>query len=187
MSDEELASRLLAGDAQAVDALRGWIRSAFHSYRRRLAAEAEDLEQEILYEVTRAMREGQFEGRSQVRTYVSAYVHHKCIDRLRTRQRWEWVSIEDIELHSRSPSPLDRLSERETVEQALRVLEEVPDSCRELWQMLQEGLRYREMSRRLGISEATLRSRVLRCRRLASKLRLRLSEENLQRNPKSDD
>jgi DNA-directed RNA polymerase specialized sigma24 family protein len=43
----------------------------------------------------------------------------------------------------------------------------MPESCRELWRMLEQGMPYQEMSRRLRVAEGTLRVRVLRCRRQA--------------------
>ena len=178
MTDEEITTRLMAGDPQIVATLRGWINSGFRTYRRRLAADLEDLEQEILLELMGALREGRFDGRSQLRTYVTTYVHHKCIDRLRFLGRREWVAVEDLDLRSPTPSPLERLAEREKVEVALRVVEEMPESCRELWQLLRQGLGYREMSQRLGISDVTLRSRVLRCRRRALEARARLLGED---------
>lgn len=154
--------------------MRVWIRTSFTPYRSRLAQDREDLEQEILIDLTRDLRGGRFRGASRLRTYVRTLVHHKCIDRLRARGRRQWVDVADLDLPSRSPSALEELSRSEAAELALRVLEEMPESCRELWRMLQDGLRYREMSRRLGIGEGALRARVLRCRRRALELRSRL-------------
>ena len=169
--DDDTIARLLDGDAETVEQTRSWIRGAFQPYRRRLSQELEDLEQEILLDLTRALRDGRFHRRSSLRTYVRTYVHHKCIDRLRAGARREWVAIEDLDLPSRRPSPLERLSASETAKTALRIFEEMPESCRELWRMLEQGMRYRQMSRRLGVAEGTLRARVLRCRRRALEAR----------------
>ena len=174
MNEDDTTSRLLAGDAEAVDLVRSWIRAASMPYRARLAADLEDLEQDVLLDLTRALREGTFRGGSRLRTYVRAYVHHKCIDRLRARGRRQWTDVEDLELPSQAPSALEELSRSETNELALRVVEEMPESCRELWRMLRQGMRYREMSRRLGVAEGTLRARVLRCRKRALEVRARL-------------
>ncbi|MGB5658242.1 MAG: sigma-70 family RNA polymerase sigma factor, partial [Thermoanaerobaculia bacterium] len=124
-----------------------------------------------------ALRAGRFEGRCGLRTYVSTFAHHKCIDRLRSRKRRTMVAIDQIELTSLAPSALDQLTRVEAAEVALRVQESMPDSCRELWSLLEEGLQYREMSRRLGVSEGALRARMLRCRRKALELRQRLAKK----------
>lgn len=173
--DNTIISRLLAGDAEVIARIRSWIRLAFGPYRVRLAADLEDLEQEILLELTAALRNRTFRGDSRLRTYVRTYVHHKSVDRIRALGRRQWVDVEDLDLPSRAPSPLDRLSRSETAELAQRVVEQMPESCRELWRMLEQGMRYKEMSRRVGIREGTLRARMLRCRRQAIELRSRLS------------
>ncbi len=175
INDEALISRLLDGDPEIVARIRLWIRAAFEPYRERLAAELEDIEQEVLLELTEALRAGRFRGASQLRTYVRTYVHHKCIDRLRARSRRRWVDISELDLPSPAPSALEDLARSESVELALRILEQMPESCRELWRMLQQGMSYKDMSRRLEVTEGTLRARVLRCRRRALALREKIS------------
>jgi RNA polymerase sigma factor (sigma-70 family) len=154
--------------------VRAWIRVAFGPYRARLAEELEDLEQEILLELLVALRERRYEGRASFRTYVHTVVHHKCIDLIRARRRRSFVELEEIDPPAAGTSALERLSEAQARDLALRVLAEMPESCRELWRMIQEGLSYREMSARLGVAEGALRVRVLRCRRRAVALRERL-------------
>jgi len=171
--DSAMISRLLAGDVEVIARIRSWIRLAFDPYRVRLAADLEDLEQEILLELTEALSAGTFRGDSRLRTYVRTYVHHKSIDRIRALGRRRWVDVADLELPSRAPSPLDRLSRAEAAAVAQRVVEEMPESCRELWRMLEQGLRYDEMSRRLGIDAGALRARVFRCRKRALEARSR--------------
>lgn len=177
MNDSEITLRLLNGDPEIVELVRSWIRTGAAPYRARLAADLEDLEQETLLDLTRALSEGKFRGKSQLSTYVRTYVHHKCIDRLRALARREWIDVEDLDLPSPAPTALEELTQAESIRLALRVLEEMPESCRELWRMLRQGLRYREMSHRLGIAEGALRARVLRCRRQAIELRERFLEE----------
>jgi len=174
MDETAIIARLLDGDPEVVEQVRVWIRGAFTPYRARLSAKLEDIEQDVLLQLTQNLQEGRFRGTSSLATYTRTYVHHKCIDRLRALSRRTWVDIGDLELPARTPSALEELSRAETVDLALRVVEEMPASCRELWQMLQEGLSYREMSQRLGIADGTLRARVLRCRRRALEVRERL-------------
>ena len=56
-----------------------------------------------------------------------------------------------------------------------KVLEQVSEECRRLWQMLFAGLSYREMSETLGVKAGALRVRVLRCRKRAVEVRDELS------------
>lgn len=174
MRDESMVSGLLEGDPEVIAQVRAWIRGAFTPYRSKLSSELEDLEQEILLELSQALRTDRFRGQSSLSTYTKTYVHHKCIDRLRALGRRQWVQVEDLDLRSREPSALEGMQK---VELATRILQDMPESCRELWQMLEQGMRYREMSERLGVSEGTLRARVLRCRKGAVELRAKLFSE----------
>jgi len=177
-SDQDLIEQLLAGEPSTWELVRSWIRDAFIPYRQRLAVDREDMEQEILLQLIEALRRDGFEGRSQFKTYVKSWVHHKSIDRLRARSRREWVVIDDLDLPSEKTSALEELASAENVQIALRVLEEMPEDCRELWRLIWTGMGYKEMSRRLGISEGTLRARVLRCRRRALEARRRRYPES---------
>jgi DNA-directed RNA polymerase specialized sigma24 family protein len=68
----------------------------------------------------------------------------------------------------------------------LEVLEAMPADCRRLWEMLLDGLSYREMSARLGLGEVALRSRVHRCRRQAQEIRARLTGAPPAAEPATD-
>lgn len=167
----------MKGEESSVAQVRSWIRLACRPYRSRLGIEIEDVEQEILLALVQALRVDRFRRQSSLRTYVRTYVHHKCIDRLRFQNRRNWVDIEDFELPSTEPGAFELLSRRESDVLATRVLARMPDSCREVWGHLMQGLSYQEMSKILGVSEGTLRVRVLRCRKRAIEERQRLLSE----------
>jgi len=175
VSDKETIRELLAGEPEAVMQVRSWIRISSSPYRGRLGADLEDLEQEILLELTLTLREDGFRGDSRLRTFVRTCVHHKCIDRMRAQTRRTWVSVDDLELVSKEPSSFERVASAQTGEMALEILEELGEGCRELFEMLRDGASYREMSERLGVGEGALRARVLRCRRRAIAIRDRVA------------
>jgi RNA polymerase sigma factor (sigma-70 family) len=186
MRDKETIERLLAGDANTVAHIRKWIRLAFGRFRSRLGAYQEDVEQDVLLELVASLQSERYRGTSGLRTYVRAFVDHKCIDRLRAARRRTWLSIGDIELESTDPSPFDKLDEDEGRQLARQVIEEIPVACRQLWRMILDGESYREMSRRTGTSESTLRVRVLRCRRRALMVRARLLGASLNPDVTND-
>jgi RNA polymerase sigma-70 factor (ECF subfamily) len=173
-SDLERVSRLLAGDEEALAEVRRWTRGALGPYRFRLAAEVEDLEQEVVVELLEALRAGRFEGRSRLSTYVRRMVHHKCLNRLRALRRRPSVDLGDVELVDAEPTPFERSRRREELSLGLRVLAEMPETCRELWGMIETGLSYEAMAERLRVASGTLRVRVHRCRERALALRDRL-------------
>ena len=173
MTDKEIIRNLLASEPRTIDEVRSWIRLSCVPYRTQLGTVLEDVEQQVLLELTISLRKNQFRGRSGFRTFIRACSHHRCIDEIRRMSRRSMGDIDGMTLQSSTPSVLDELAFDEQVALALRVQEEMPEGCRELWDLLQQGLSYREMSRRLGVAEGTLRVRVLRCRKQALETRSR--------------
>jgi RNA polymerase sigma factor (sigma-70 family) len=174
-AEARLVARIQDGDPAALAEVRRWVRGAFGPYRSRLAGEMEDLEQEIVLELLQALSAGRFEGRSLLATYVRRMVHHKCLNRLRSRRGKQWVDVEGAELVDPEPTPFDRARRRRELELGLRVLAEMPESCRELWAMIHREMGYEAMGERLGVAAGTLRVRDLRCREKALAQRDRLS------------
>lgn len=175
--DADLIARFLAGDGPVIDQVRGWIGSGLARYRGRLRADVEDLEQEVLLELMEALDAGRFRGDSRFETYVRSYVRFKCIDRLRADGRRDMVELEDGLVAPGAASPLDEVAQHESEELARRVVASLPPHCRELWEMVADGLSYREMSALTGLGEGAIRVRVHRCRQRALEERRRLLAE----------
>jgi RNA polymerase sigma factor (sigma-70 family) len=165
--DQQLIGLLLAGDAAAIGEVRGWVGTAVGRFRSRLGAEVEDLEQEVLLDLMESLEGGRFRGDSRLATYVHSYARFKCIDRMRALGRRDMVEIDDDAFVAEGPSPLEELAQRESAALAQRIAAELPESCRQLWGMIAEGMSYREMSEATGLAEGAIRVRVHRCRQRA--------------------
>lgn len=174
-SDVRHVADLLAGEEAALAEVRRWVRGAVSPYRSRLAAELEDVEQEVVLELLEALRAERFEGRSRLSTYVRRMVHHKCLNRLRARRARRFVDVADVELVDPEPTAFERARRRRDLEIGLRVLAEMSAACRELWAMIHRGMGYEAMGESLGVAAGTLRVRVLRCREKALAARERLA------------
>lgn len=168
----------LAGDREAVQQVRSWIRLAAGRYRRFLANDLEDLEQETLTTLLVKLSSQHFRFASRLETYVSRITHYKCIDRLRARSRRTWVDLEELGLIAAERSAFEAIKSQQDREMAIRVVTSMTRSCQELWSMIRQGLSYLEMARRTGVAPGTLRVRVLRCRQkaIAERERLMASE-----------
>jgi RNA polymerase sigma-70 factor, ECF subfamily len=164
--DAELAAAFVRGEPRAVETIDAWLERAVGPFRRRLAADCEDVLQEVRIEVLRLIQKGSFRGESRLKTYLWQVTAHTCIDALRRRARRPATDpLEpDTPLPSSDPSPLDRVLAREGDEALLAVLEAMSRGCRDLWGLILAGLSYREISVRLGVPEGALRVRALRCR-----------------------
>jgi RNA polymerase sigma-70 factor, ECF subfamily len=171
--EAEVVARFLRGDSQAVGTVDGWIARAAYPYQRRLSSRWDDVLQDIRMEVTRLLQEGKFRGESSFKTYLWRVVSHTCLDQIRSQERVRWTELgDDPETDDARPGVASwtangTAARSEVKDLLLRVLEQVPRDCRELWRMIHAGLSYREMSDRLGVAEGTLRVRVLRCREKA--------------------
>jgi RNA polymerase sigma factor (sigma-70 family) len=176
-SDQEVVSRYLQGDSEAVGTVDSWISRAAWPYQRRLLNRWEDVLQDVRLEVTRLLGQGKFRGESSLRTYLWQVVSHTCLDQLRSQGRWQWTELDALDeggsalgsaLVTQQPGGHE---DRDLVQ---RVLGRVSGDCRELWRLIAMGHSYREMSHRMGVAEGTLRVRVLRCREKAVALRREL-------------
>jgi RNA polymerase sigma-70 factor (ECF subfamily) len=167
-SDQEMVSGFLRGEREAVGTVDGWISRAAWPYQRRLADRWDDVLQEVRLEVTRLLGTGKFRGESSLRTYLWRVVSHTCLDQIRAQSKWKLTDLDGLEGADEPASPAPPIPARqEDKDLLLRVLDRMPQDCRELWRMIVAGLSYREMSLRMGVAEGTLRVRVLRCREKA--------------------
>jgi RNA polymerase sigma-70 factor, ECF subfamily len=174
MNDQEIVSQYLRGESEAVGTVDGWISRAAWPYQRRLAERWDDVLQDVRLEVTRLLGQGKFRGESSLRTYLWRVVSHTCLDQLRAQSKWKWTDLEVLEQAEDPAGSAKAPSRQEDKDLLLRVLDRVPQDCREMWRMIVAGLSYREMSLRLGVAEGTLRVRVLRCREKAVSARAEL-------------
>jgi RNA polymerase sigma-70 factor, ECF subfamily len=175
--DQELVTRFLRGEADAVRTVDGWIARAAWPYQRRLADRWDDVLQEVRLEVTRLLGQGKFRGESSLQTYLWRVVSHTCLDQIRAQKKWKWADLEEVDQPGRGLKTVpDGATRQEDKDLLLRVLDLVPSDCREMWWMIVAGLSYREMSLRLDVAEGTLRVRVLRCRERALAVRRELLE-----------
>lgn len=177
IDDRDMVDRFLRGESEAVGTVDGWISRAAWPYQRRLADRWDDVLQDVRLEVTRLLGQGKFRGESSLRTYLWRVVSHTCLDQIRAQSKWKWADLETLD-QGDGPAAAVHVpaSNREDRDLLLRVLQRVPQDCREMWRMILAGLSYKEMSARLNVAEGTLRVRVLRCREKAASLRRTLLE-----------
>ncbi len=189
--DQLLIQRFLDGDAQVVAEVKAWVERAAWPFRSRLFDEWEDLCQELLMTVTRIFKRGRFRGDSRLRSYLGRVVISTCMDRLRSRSRWQWLELDD-RLSGLEEEIADlrfdraRFEDRDLIRQVLRRIDK---NCKKLWMMIAGGLSYTEMSQRLGAKSGTLRVKVNRCRQRAVELRdelLGLAKEDGEENDGED-
>lgn len=123
--------------------------------------ERDDLEQEVMADIWRAVNGPRFDFSAGFWGFVEVVTSRRCIDWLRTRR--DKVALSE-ELAAPVQGPLGDALERERATLASEVLAALDPRCRELIGLrLRDDLSYAEIARALGESEGALRVQLHRC------------------------
>ncbi len=176
--EAELIEGFLAGDSAAIRTIDGWVQQAAWPFRRRLGDRWEDLLQDVRLETMRLLQGQRFRGESSLKTYLWRVTNNACVDKIRAQSRVQWEEIEKVDQWGDEPRRMaaQQATRDETKDLLLRVLAQMSEECKKLWQMVLNGFSYREMSEALSVSEGALRVRVLRCRKRALAARTELMQ-----------
>ena len=164
--DESLIQEYVAGRPEAYREVHRFER-AVDSRHWGLYQQQEDILQEVHQRLFSNLSEGRFRGKSALRTYVAQIAKYTCIEFLRKKIRFNAVDLDSIDLADANPGPEQIVAVAEKKEQAAEALAQLPEGCRQLFEMIfQDKIPYQEISRRLGVAEGTVKSRAWRCRDL---------------------
>lgn len=165
--------RSLSGDRQAFGQLVERYSGAVYNLSYRMLGsiqDAEDATQEIFLRAYTRL-ESYDRGR-KFSTWLLSVASNYCIDRIR-RRRYAWVTLDDVafSLPSSGPGPersLLQREQRETVQQAITALPEAYRLVTVLryWQ----DLSYNEIAEVTGLTEATVKTRLHRARKMLAEL-----------------
>jgi RNA polymerase sigma-70 factor (ECF subfamily) len=178
-TDVELIDAAQLGSAEALAELAA--RNYRRSFRVALSIlkQREDAEEEVQNAFLKAFGHiGQFHRHAQFSTWLTRIVVNNCLMNLRRRNRERYVHAPEAE--SRKFERFELRDSRDTAEEALgreqvrallgREIRRLPPILRNTLVLRHvEGLSMEETARRLGISVAAAKSRLLRARREARK------------------
>ena len=169
-SDEDLASRFVAGDHGAFDELVRRHRNGIYRFVRwhlgAPGAEAEDVTQDVLIEVFRCLP--RYEGRSRLRTWMLGLAHNVCRQRRRgsggARRAFLVAEAADEVLRTVPDATADLdalLARREVQAQVRSAIDRLGPEHRDVVLLREiEGLSYGEIAGVLQIPVGTVRSRL---------------------------
>jgi RNA polymerase sigma-70 factor (ECF subfamily) len=163
--DRRLIDDYLIGREAALQTVTRWIDVALRAGRPLATADMEDLRQEVQAKVLGNLREGRFDGRATLRTYVHRIAINTRMDadRRRYRRSTREGSLEGLE--DRLPANTAHSDDREKLQLASRIMKSVPEGDRVLLRMVfTENLPYAEIARLLGLSESAVKTRMMRCK-----------------------
>ena len=164
---DPLVERAREGDAQALEALLAAVAPAIHRFGARMCrsgADADDVLQDTLIAVATNLKG--FEGRSALSSWLFALARSACARRRRGLKNRPHLGTETLESErDETPSPEQRVLDRELGEAIARALEALPEDYREAVLLRDvEGLSAAEAAEAIGVSVEALKSRLHRGR-----------------------
>lgn len=176
--EDSLIEEYTGGVARAHSQVDQWIRTIVDIRHWGLSHMRDDIIQEVHKRLFTNLSEGRFQARSSLKTYVAQITKYTCIEFLRQKIRGRSVDLGSVELRDTSPRPDEQLQSSEWVRQATEAIARLPESCRQLFDMIfAQQLSYQEIAQKLGIAEGTVKSRTSRCRENLSK---QLQKKNIR-------
>jgi RNA polymerase sigma-70 factor, ECF subfamily len=180
-SDETLLDNISGGDRTAMHTL--YARHNVRVYRFILrmvrdASTAEDLVSQVFLDVWRTA--GQFEGRSQVSTWLLSIARFKALTALRQRQHEDIEQQDVMEIADGADTPEMALDRSRTNDILRACVAQLSDAHREIITLVY----YHEMSvdqagRFIGIPSSTVKTRMFYARKQLAELLKRRGIENL--------
>ncbi len=165
--DRETIAAYLRDDPGVVESVGQWIRTELRVRFPTLAAEHDDVSQNVHGKLVTIFREGRFRQASSLKTYVVRITRYTAVDALRKKHRTRLLET-DNEAAMNEPSPYGILDRLEIGSLLREIILLAPAFCRDLWRLAYvELLSYHEISRRLALPTGTIKSRMWACRRKA--------------------
>ena len=163
--DEELSliGRVAAGDVEAFKTLHGAYQRRLFAYSMKMLGDvgaAEELCNDVLLEVWRQAR--QFEGRSQLSTWVFGIAHHKALNALRKSGRRADLALDAAAATPDGrPGPEAEAEHRDTREMLEAALSKLSREHREVVELtFYHGFSYEEIAQIVKCPAGTVKTRM---------------------------
>jgi RNA polymerase sigma factor (sigma-70 family) len=164
MGDEEALVTLYAANRRPVTALV----MRHHGSQ----DDAHDVLQEAVVVLWERVRQGKFEARAKLSTFIFATAKNIWLRRLARQRREMPTDLQDEIQPSADPSPLDEMVETETAERVARALTRLGEPCKTLLMLFYwEEASMEEIAGRLGFANAeTAKSKKYQCKKALTNL-----------------
>ena len=128
--------------------------------------DAEDLVQQVMFKAARAIEANQFRGDSKLTSWLYEITKNAALDLLREQKKSiRTTPLSDApELASKEPTSEEMYLTAEAAKKLRSRLNELSPKLREVTELIVEGLDYKQITERLGISLVTAKTRYFRAR-----------------------
>jgi len=171
MNDQELTEKIIAGDSEAFELFYNTYFRRIYNYifaKVRNHADTEDLTQEVFLAAVHSLRN--FEGRSSLLCWMYAVTRNTLRNWMRKKQkesRFCRIDTEFLEYYRKeNHTPLTHVTFSELLQEWHKVLDKGPGISRKIFEMKHfEGMSIKEISRKTGKSEGSIKSHLYRTRK----------------------
>ena len=164
------------GEEAAHGTVSEWIRSVVSARLWVEGVSAEDVVSDTILKLLLNFRAGRFRNESSLKTYIQRITRFTIINAVRRHEAEQRClqALQDDAPGGKTPAELTE--EKEQARIFSRIFSLIDERCKEIWHLIfKEGLTYREIGRRTGVSEGAVRTRVFRCKEEAIEIRQRIS------------
>lgn len=175
IADEQLVAQAQGGDHTAFAELLERHRNNCMKLALSILRDRQDAEDEVQNASWKAFEHlGQFHGDAKFSTWLTRIVVNQCLMRLRQQRRARFLYIDDVqvgedvqtlELPDESPTPELQMGRQEVAEVLQKEIGRIPPLLRNVFVLRDvQQLDMPDVAKRLGISVAAAKSRLLRAR-----------------------
>ncbi len=176
--DTNTVDGFLNNDPESIKRVMALIDSALRKWQVKFGYESDDIKSDVMLKLLLLFRKDNFTIQSSLPALVNTIVYRTCIGYYRFNKLRKHVDIDDVQVPDGNISAEEKRRKDKRSKILFRVLRLAPKECIKLWHMqLKEGLTCREIGKKLGKSEETIRWKLFDCRKRVRKLR-----EKIQKN-----
>ncbi len=174
MTDQELIHGFLNGGKREYAQVVNWIAEVVRAKLWTERVAADDVIADTAMKLLINLRDDAFRLESAFRTYVQRITLYTVVDAWRRVKPMRTVDNVDA-IHDES-TPYSLIEAQESEQLFQRVVGMLPTRCRGLWVMtFDNGLTAREIARKLGTSEGSIRTSLSRCKDKAAEILKQIS------------
>ena len=164
MSDQDIIQRYIAGRATEHQTIHKWIEEVVRSRAWVIRTWIDDIISDTTEKLLLLFRNDRFQHNSSLKTYVQQITRYTIVDYLRRDILWKKYREELQRAAPDLENPSQSHDEREQYEIISRIFSMLDVGCQKLWALVfTEGLRYKEIAEKLGISPDAAKTRAHRC------------------------
>jgi len=174
-SDTDITEGFVRGKIKDYNTVSRWIRNVVNSMVWNESVCADDIVSDTLSKLFVNLKEGRFRQDSSLKTYVQSIARFTTIDTIRSHRRATGYAFRARLEESDAEDPLEVFENEHELYVVDRILNVIDQNCIVLWKMIcLEGLTYKEIASRIGLSEGAVKTRVSRCKDKALALRRKM-------------